>query len=142
MLRKYVLHIREENKPEDILFFLGAVNKMKYYKQMNKDVVKFFWGMRGNWFPLCLMRLCLKSHGIVSEETKAARQLFIKLMRDKNSHSWYIDKVEEYAEDNIEECGGYETHTWMIYFRTNDSKIDYIDAIMRLYHLRYEVQCL
>jgi len=42
MLRKYVIHISEKNKPEDILFFLGAVDKMKYYKQMNKDVIKFF----------------------------------------------------------------------------------------------------
>lgn len=129
MLRKYVIHISEKNKPEDILFFLGAVDKMKYYKQMNKDVIKFFWGMRSNWFPLCLLRLCLKSHGVVSEETKAARELFVKLMRDKNSHSWYIDNVEE-------------RDTWMVYFRTNESKIDYIDAIMKLYHLRYQVQCL
>lgn len=129
MLRKYVIHISEKNKPEDILFFLGAVDKMKYYKQMNKDVIKFFWGMRSNWFPLCLLRLCLKSHGAVSEETKAARELFVKLMRDKNSHSWYIDNVEE-------------RDTWMVYFRTNDSKIDYIDAIMKLYHLIYQVQCL
>lgn len=129
MLRKYVIHISEKNKPEDILFFLGAVDKMKYYKQMNKDVIKFFWGMRSNWFPLCLLRLCLKSHGVVSEETKAARELFVKLMRDKNSHSWYIDNVEE-------------RDTWMVYFRTNESKIDYIDAIMKLYHLIYQVQCL
>lgn len=129
MLRKYVIHISEKNKPEDILFFLGAVDKMKYYKQMNKDVIKFFWGMRSNWFPLCLLRLCLKYHGAVSEETKAARELFVKLMRDKNSHSWYIDNVEE-------------RDTWMVYFRTNESKIDYIDAIMKLYHLIYQVQCL
>lgn len=129
MLRKYVIHISEKNKPEDILFFLGAVDKMKYYKQMNKDVIKFFWGMRSNWFPLCLLRLCLKSHGVVSEETKVARELFVKLMRDKNSHSWYIDNVEE-------------RDTWMVYFRTNESKIDYIDAIMKLYHLIYQVQCL
>lgn len=129
MLRKYVIHISEKNKPEDILFFLGAVDKMKYYKQMNKDVIKFYWGMRSNWFPLCLLRLCLKSHGVVSEETKAARELFVKLMRDKESHSWYIDNVEE-------------RDTWRVYFRTNASKIDYIDAIMKLYHLRYQVQCL
>lgn len=129
MLRKYVIHISEKNKPEDILFFLGAVDKMKYYKQMNKDVIKFFWGMRSNWFPLCLLRLCLKSHGVVSEETKAARELFVKLMRDKESHSWYIDNVEE-------------RETWRVYFRTNESKIDYIDAIMKLYHLEYQVQCL
>lgn len=130
MLRKYELQISENNNPSDILLFLETVNKMKYYKDTNKDVIKFFRGMRSNWFPLCLLGLAFPEHDDCAVSNNA-RQLFTSLLRDKSCHSWYADVVYKSSYNGC----------WCVAFRCSKSEIDNIDAIMRLFHLEYQVRC-
>lgn len=130
MLNRYILTV--QGSKNDIQDLEAGIRDMYYHKVRYKDEFGhlYFFGMRKNWFPLVILDKYIARHGIKAHQERIdCGVLFMSLLQDPNSRSFYLDKCEVIKENS----------TLKIYYRANDNQKIAIHRIMTLFNLRFRI---
>ena len=129
MLNKYVLTV--QGNKIDIQDLQVGIRDMYHNKVRHKQEFGhlYFFGMRKNWFPLVLLDKYTVRHGQKAlEERIAIGVLFMSLLNDANSYSFYLDKYEVVKPNSI----------IRIHYRAKHNQKMAIHRIMTLFNLKYK----
>lgn len=131
MLNKYVLTVQGDKI--DIQDLEAGIRDMYHNKVRHKQEFGhlYFFGMRKNWFPLVILDKYTARHGKKAlEERINCGVLFMALLQDLDTYSFYLDKYEVVKPNS----------TLRIYFRAKHNQKMAIHRIMGLFNLRFRIE--
>lgn len=143
MLKRYFIELEDNNINKE-RYFLDSLNSMNRYRELSKDWIPHFFGMRNTWFPLVILRLTTVNNMTDGNIVRNAEDMFSKYVNEKGTHSWYFIESFVSTEDCPDGYGGAEYDTNVILFKAKEEDIkkmnEYLKPIMKMFGLRYKLR--